>query len=160
MAAIDDLQLTRTSHSFHISHVVFLVHDNAGLVLGFPFVPCIEAETSVFHTGLWSLSWFPVWLKSSTVRRRSPIWTPTWTKFCYHSCSFYSCQFYYVCIVSVWDWKSSWMSSNCSTFTSTVNQLQLFILTSFRVISYFNFYIYIIYFSGRLKQMVMFLFML
>jgi len=49
MAAIFDLRLTPTSHNSQISAVVFLDYINAGLVLGFPLVPCIEVETSVFH---------------------------------------------------------------------------------------------------------------
>ena len=45
LAAIFDLRPTPTLLSVHISPVVFLDHKYAGLVLGFPMVPCLEAET-------------------------------------------------------------------------------------------------------------------
>ena len=45
MAAIFDSPFTPISHSVNMSPVVFLDHKNAGLVLRFPLLPCIEAET-------------------------------------------------------------------------------------------------------------------
>jgi len=39
LVTISDSRLMPTSHSIHISPVVFLDHKNAGLVLGFPLVP-------------------------------------------------------------------------------------------------------------------------
>ena len=50
LAAIFDLRLTPTLHSVNMSPFGFLDRKNSGLVLGFPLVPLIEAETKIVHT--------------------------------------------------------------------------------------------------------------